>query len=116
MAKKHEPLVYVVQETNTFSLAKATRFGFLTPVLPANRQITMNPQPVIRELKRALRNYCDSDFLLLIGDPAAIALAVFVAGEMNRGRVQLLKWDRELNDYYMLRVDLYDRPVKMEDA
>jgi len=45
--------------------------------------------------------------LLLIGDPLAIGLAVAVASNANRGKVKLLKWDRQERQYYPLSVNLY---------
>jgi hypothetical protein len=66
-------------------------------------------QPVIRELTYKLRNYNDQDFLLFTGDPLAIALAAHAAAELNNGRLQVLKFDRFQNDYYLVKVDLADR-------
>lgn len=102
------PRVFVVQETD-LNLAKATRFGELVPVLPGRLNITMSPQPVIRQLRLALRDINDGDLILPVGDPVAIGLAFTVAASLNNGRFRALKWDKQLNDYYTVAVDVYDR-------
>lgn len=107
MTDSTSPKVYVVQST-TLNLSKATRFGELISILPQRANITMSPAPVLRELRAKLKDFNDSDYLLPLGDPVAIALAAFVAADMNVGRVKLLKWDRELNDYYVVKADFYD--------
>lgn len=113
MTTPPEPRVFVTQDTS-LNLAKATRFGRLISLLPRNANITLSPQPTLRELKRKLDGFGDADHLLLLGDPLAIGLAIFVAAEMNVGRVRVLKWDKEMNDYYSVAVDLFDRVKKQE--
>lgn len=101
--------VFVVQQTD-LDLTKATRFGELVPILPRHSNISMSAMPVIRELRRMLKGFSDDDFILPNGDPLAIGLAVAVAAEANRGRFRALKWDKRLNDYYVVSVDMVDRP------
>lgn len=107
-APRRPSLVYVVQET-ALDLIKATRFGELVPLLPNRLNITMNPIPVIRDLKRKLKAFGDHDYLLPIGDPIAIGLAFTVAAEANRGKFRALKWDRQANDYYVVNCNIHDR-------
>ena len=108
MNESERPIVYVVQDTD-LNLSKAHAFGRLEPLLARGRNITMATQPVLRELRQLLRGYTDRDYLLLIGDPAAIALAVHVASEVNSGRVKVLKYDREMRGYYELKIDFYGK-------
>jgi hypothetical protein len=54
-----------------------------------------------------LRDFCDEDFLLAMGDPVAIAIASMVAGEVNNGKVNMLKWDRENQCYYNVPIDIF---------
>ncbi len=66
---------------------------------------------VLQEMGRNIRSaelstFCDDDYLLLIGDPAIIALAGAIASEMNRGKFKVLKWDRDEKKYYDLEIDL----------
>ena len=70
-------------------------------------QITLSAGPTVNRLKHKLRNFTDMDYLLLIGDPLAIGLAVAIASNANRGKARLLKWDRQEKQYYPLNVNLY---------
>jgi len=44
--------------------------------------------------------------LLLIGDPAIIAVCGAIAAKNNGGRFKVLKWDRNEKRYYDLEIDL----------
>jgi len=44
-----------------------------------------------------------------MGDPAAIGLACAIAANINQGRFNLLKWDRQEQDYYPVVVDIHQR-------
>ena len=98
--------VYVVQEVPTFNVLPARKYGELELMLPPG-QITLSAGPTVHRLKHKLRNFTDMDYLLLIGDPLAIGLAVAIASNANRGKARLLKWDRQEKQYYPLNVNLY---------
>ena len=73
--------VYIVQEMRGRNVTDATNF-------------------------RMLANFSDDDYLLLTGDPAAIALAAAVAARHNSGRFKMLKWDRQEAKYFPLSANL----------
>ena len=98
--------VYVVQEVPKFNVLPARKYGELELMLPPG-QITLSAGPTVNRLKHKLRNFTDMDYLLLIGDPLAIGLAVAIASNANRGKARLLKWDRQAKQYYPLNVNLY---------
>ena len=98
--------VYVVQEIPKFNILSAGKYGELELLLPEG-QITLSSGPTIKRLRHKLRNFTDDDYLLLIGDPLAIGLAVAIASNVNRGKVKLLKWDRQETQYYPLSVNIY---------
>ena len=98
--------VYVVQEVPKFNVLPARKYGELELMLPPG-QITLSAGPTVNRLKHKLRNFTDMDYLLLIGDPLAIGLAVAIASNANRGKARLLKWDRQEKQYYPLNVNLY---------
>lgn len=100
--------VFVVQEKD-IDFTKATRFGKLTPLLPKLHNITMSTMPVFQELKRKMRDFNDTDFILPVGDPVAIMLVALAAAEVNGGRMNVLKWDKKTNEYYEVKVKLYNR-------
>ena len=98
--------VYVVQEVPKFNVLPARKYGELELMLPPG-QITLSAGPTVNRLKHKLRNFTDMDYLLLIGDPLAIGLAVAIASNANRGKARLLKWDRQEKQYYPLNINLY---------
>ena len=99
--------VYIVQEMRGRDVTDATNFGDLEILITAEEQTaSFSTQPTIRKLNRLLANFNDDDYLLLTGDPAAIALAASVAARQNNGRFKMLKWDRKLNKYYPVEVDI----------
>ena len=101
--------VYIVQENPNVNVIGAGRFGELIPLLPPGRQITLSSSPVIKLLKTKLKNFSDDDFLLAMGDPVAIGIASMVASDINNGKVNMLKWDRENQCYYNVPIDLYQK-------
>jgi hypothetical protein len=63
-------------------------------------------------LKSKLKDFSDDDYLLAMGDPAAIAIASIIAGDVNNGVVNILKWDRENRAYYNVCCDVFNRKEK----
>jgi len=107
--------VYIVQELRGRNFADATSFGDCKILLPADTQ-TYSTLPVIRKLNNLLANFCDDDYLLLAGDPAAIALSASIAARYNNNRFKMLKWDRLDEKYYPLHADITGKGVEYEDV
>ena len=84
--------VFVIQETPGRNLLPAKEFGKLKLLLPPGN-IVLSAMPTVRRLRKGLKEYTSDDYLLLIGDPTAIALAASIASNENAGRVNYLKWD-----------------------
>jgi hypothetical protein len=61
-------------------------------------------------MRRLLSKFTDEDYLLLSGDPVAIAIAGALAADHNQGRMKTLKWDNYEKRYYPLQIDLYHKP------
>ena len=97
--------VYVLQETGK-NFRSAEKFGNLNVLLPDNRNIILSARPVTHKLRKELKDFNDNDYLLLIGDPAIIAVAGAIASEMNRGKFKVLRWDRNESRYYDIEIDL----------
>ena len=106
--------VYVVQESPGKNFLGAMDYGRLEVLLPADRQVTFSPGPALYEFRQRLDKFSDDDFLLLIGDPVAIALAFAVAAETNVGRVKVLKWDKQECRYYPIQVEMYQSRKSIE--
>ena len=114
--KTSEPIVYVIQELPgtsmgrpKFNIMGALKYGKLKVLLKENAQIVLSPGPVIFELRRLLKNYTSKDFLLLSGDPAIIGLACTIASDINNGRFNLLKWDKQERKYYPIHINLFEK-------
>ena len=111
-----EPTVYVLQELPgtsvgrpKFNIMGALKYGKLKVLLKENTQIVLSPGPFVFELRRLLKNYNSKDYLLLSGDPSVIGIAVAIVSDINNGRFNLLKWDRQEKVYYPLEVNLYEK-------
>ena len=101
--------VYVVQEVAGRNILSAQEYGQLKLLLPEGSQIVLSSGPTVRKLKTKLKDFCDDDYLLLMGDPAAIGIACSIAADINRGRYKCLKWDKIEAIYYPIEIDLYNR-------
>ena len=100
--------VYVLQEMGR-NIRSAEKFGDLKVVLPDNKQIVLSSGPLTFKLKHALKDFNDDDYLLLMGDPAIIAVAGAVVSDVNGGKFKVLKWDRDEKKYYDIEIDLKGR-------
>ena len=98
--------VYITQEMRGRDITDATSVGDGEILLPAKEQASYSTQPTIKRMIRKLSKFTDEDYLLLAGDPAAIALAAALASQYNRGKFKMLKWDRQEGKYYPLEADL----------
>lgn len=86
-------------------LTPASVYGELEVLINRNN-IGIAAQPVVAELRHRLRDYSDEDYILAVGDPVAIGLAISVASDANRGRVNVLKWDRQTRKYISLNANI----------
>ncbi len=97
--------VYVLQEMGR-NTRSAEKFGDLKVCLPDNRQMVLSSGPLTFKLKQELKDFNDDDYLLLIGDPAIIALAGAIVSDINNRKFKVLKWDRDEKRYYDIEIDL----------
>ena len=101
--------VYVVQEVPGRNIASARSYGDFEVLLPSNIQIMLSAAPSVLRMKKSLQDFIEGDYLLLIGDPAAIGVACSIAAFYNRGRYSILKWDRQEGLYYPVDIDLHQK-------
>ena len=111
-----ESIVYVLQELPGTSIGRpkyniigAQKYGKLKVLLKENTQIIMSPGPIIFELRRLLKDYNSKDYLLLSGDPSVIGIACSIVSDMNGGKFNLLKWDRQEQMYYPLEINIHEK-------
>ncbi len=114
--KNPESIVYVLQELPgtrigrpKYNIIGAQKYGKLKVLLKENTQIIMSPGPIIFELRRLLKNYRSKDYLLLSGDPSVIGIACSIVSDINNGKFNLLKWDRQEQMYYPLEINLHEK-------
>lgn len=98
--------VYVVQEAVGKNILSASEFGTVEILLPPG-QIVFSTEPTVRTLREKLRTFNDDDYLLLMGDPAAIGFAAAIAANYNGGSLNLLKFDRQEKIYFPVRSKLF---------
>ena len=107
--------VYIVQDVmrkqpdgtiRSLDYSQAKRFGEVIFLFEGQKQVVMSPQPTIRKLKTMLKNIKDTDYILLVGDPALIGLTTSVVSYILNGRYNMLKYDRLERDYFPIRVDI----------
>jgi hypothetical protein len=89
-----------------YDLSPASKHGRLVVMLGPGNIFKDRMAQAISQLRNMLATYTDSDFILAVGDPVAIAAAVLIAGEQTGGVVQLLKWDRISAAYEVFPVDI----------
>ena len=92
-----------------YNVRSAEKFGDLKIMLPDRKQMILASGPLTFELQKHLKDFNDNDYLLLMGDPAIIALAGAVASDVNGGKFKVLKWDRDEKRYYDIEIDLRGR-------
>ena len=116
LSKPKEPIVYVLQELPgtkigqpKYNITGALKYGKLKVLLKENTQIVLSPGPIVFELRRLLKDYTSKDYLLLSGDPSVIGIAVAIVSDINNGKFNLLKWDRQEKVYYPLEINLYEK-------
>ena len=90
----------------SMDLTPATAYGELDYLLP-NGGLALAPGPMVRAMRKKLMNFTDDDYLLAVGSPAAIATASAVTAALNRGRFNLLQWDKWDGRYYCIPVNIH---------
>jgi|TARA_E500000178_G_scaffold340185_1_gene382586 hypothetical protein len=103
--------VFITQEVPGRDITKASEYGDLQILIPAKEQVALSAQPTVRRINRLLRKFNDNDYLLLSGDPVIIGISCAVAMSNNIGKLNILKWDRQDEEYYPVTVDIYDKEV-----
>lgn len=107
--------VYVVQvprrrnpetgEWIEYDISPASAYGMLQEPLFGRQGAEFTTAPAVARVRQQLKDYCDDDSILALGDPAAIALVAAVAAQYNRGRFSILRWDRSTRQYMRLPFD-----------
>lgn len=109
--------VYLVQQptrydhdagrrVNVHDISSASVFGEITSPLFPHFGASYLTQHDVHEVRKLLKDYSDDDCILALGDPAAIGLSIALASEINRGKFNVLRWDRNRSEYIKLSFDI----------
>jgi hypothetical protein len=99
-----QPRVFVVQEPlykdnrsgeirSKFSLDPAKNFGELVYILNWSDPSELSVQQMVWKVRRELQGFTEHDYLLMVGNPTAMALSAVIAAEHTGGILKLLYWD-----------------------
>jgi hypothetical protein len=98
--------VFITQDVRGRDFTDARSFGDIVFLVPPIEQATVSSQLIVNRMLQHLVKFTDKDYLLLSGDPVAIATASALAAYHNEGRFRVLKWDRMSSRYLPIRVDI----------
>ena len=104
-----KPTVFLIQENPYINVLSAQEYGDIVLLFESGQQIMFSPQPAIKKLRRKLKDFDDNDYLLMMGDPAAMGIACCIASDMNRGRFKILKWDKIQKKYYSVSININEK-------
>ena len=91
-------------------LTPAAEYGDLEILLP-NSQSLFSTVQTVRVLREKLKNFTDEDYILPVGDPVLMSTVAMVAGDINNGKVNFLKWDKLVRKYLVITVDVFGRAL-----
>lgn len=108
-------VVYVVTEpitykdgiqTPLFDVTPAREFGELKTLTEHNQSMSASV-PMVRMLREKMKDFCDADYILPVGDPVIIGTVCAIAADMNAGYYQMLKWNKRLRSYEVFKINVY---------
>lgn len=94
-----------------FDLSAAMQYGEVVEVLDG-RMGPMATAPAMAEMRYALRNYGDDDYVLALGAPAFLVAVGAIAASHNNGRVHVLHWEKTLQKYFPITFDVNHNQAK----
>lgn len=116
-----QPKVYVVQEPlfkdkrgqirSKFDLSPAEAYGELNYVLNWSDPLELDIRQMLWKIRKALLNFTENDYLLMVGNPTAMALTAAVANERTDGCFRLLYWDNMKEEYRADQIDMHAQPL-----
>lgn len=101
------PKVYVIQEQRNHNISPALKYGEIKVILPPG-DMNFSVNDTLARIERELTTFnYKEDYLLLTGDPIAIALAGWVLCDLLgfNDHIRFLKWDRHTTSYLPITVE-----------
>lgn len=124
IGSERPPRVFVVQEPlykdsrsgeirSKFSLEPAQEFGELVYVLNWSDPSELSAQQMLWKVRRELQHFTKYDYLLMVGNPTAMALSAIIAAERTDGCFRILYWDNVKSGglYRVETVDVNAQPL-----
>lgn len=99
--------VYAVQDDGSKNLTIASEYGRVTAIATRDIPLHSSPDSFVDDMKASLANFNPKagDWLLLIGDPVRIGVAVAIVAKMTGGWVPCLKYDRQSRRYFPVQLN-----------
>lgn len=110
LKRETDPITRATDWVRTRDVTIAREFGELRYVYPAGR-LSQDPDYLVRTARDKLIEFTADDYLLLMGDTAAIAVASIVAAQQldsDARHLQLLLWDGRVQRYYPVRPEIWE--------
>lgn len=86
-----------------FDMEPAREYGELSFLLSPTAA-PFRPAPLVQELQAKLSKITSDDYLLLIGNPVLIGLAVAIAASYNQGNLNVLQWSGKDGRYLVVKI------------
>ena len=96
------------QVRRPINILSASKYGHFVFCLEEYSQILFSPQPFVNKMKKNLKDIREKDYILCMGDPAIISVSSALVGDFTRGKINMLKWDKQEKRYYPLSFNLYE--------
>jgi len=103
----NEPMRWSIEESawvRAINLKPAGVHGEIVHLLPPG-ELPLNMDDTVEAIRTGLIDISLEDYIVLVGDPRAIAIAAAVATEYLDGWLRMLQWDRGNRVYRPIIVD-----------
>lgn len=103
-----EPLKMVRgQAVPRFGMSSLARYGDVYCVFDwGELRDFQDPAPLMPKAIQTLADFTDDDWIVPIGNPALIAMVIMAASRANHGRVRVLDWMRNPEQYREVTLQL----------
>ena len=102
-----EPITYINGTPQPlFDISPALRYGELE-ILAKHNNSMFASVPMVRYFREKLKDFCDDDYILPVGDPVTIAAVAAIAADMNKGYFKMLKWDKKQRQYLVVEINAW---------
>jgi len=92
--------------TPLFDVSPALKYGDLE-ILAKHNNSMFASVPMVRHFRDKLKDFCDDDYILPVGDPVTIATVAAIASDINNGYFKMLKWDKKSRNYLVVEINAY---------